>query len=209
VAPAGGAGTHRKSASFEAEERRLEDELMALTGGVLDPGVFGEEEEEEEDAAVGGVGGAEAERDAAGGGVYSKEAAAEDSAVKEDPSAGSGLASAGDGGRLASAAVSAAVSELEPPRPPSAMMLAAARKIRGAKDASSTPSAFFCPITTDVMTDPVIAWDGHTYERTSIARWLKEHSTSPMTGETLPDFTLRPNHSMRSQIINFGEQIEG
>ena len=111
--------------------------------------------------------------------------------------------------RVASAAVSAAVSELEPPRPPSAMMLAAARKIRGAKDASSTPSAFFCPITTDVMTDPVIAWDGHTYERTSIARWLKEHSTSPMTGETLPDFTLRPNHSMRSQIINFGEQIEG
>ena len=179
---------------------------MALTGGVLDPGVFGEEEEEEEEEAVGGVGGAE---DAAGGGVYSKEAAAEDSAVKEDPSAGSGLASAGDGGRLASAAVSAAVSELEPPRPPSAMMLAAARKIRGAKDASSTPSAFFCPITTDVMTDPVIAWDGHTYERTSIARWLKEHSTSPMTGETLPDFTLRPNHSMRSQIINFGEQIEG
>jgi hypothetical protein len=174
--------------------------------------VFGEDEEEEaaEVDAVGGVGGAEAEDDA-GGGVSSKEAEAEASAVKADPSAGSGLglglASAGDGGRLASAAVS--ISELEPPRPPSAMMLAAARKIRGAKDASSTPSAFFCPITTDVMTDPVIAWDGHTYERTSIARWLKEHSTSPMTGETLPDFTLRPNHSMRSQIINFGEQIEG
>ena len=58
------------------------------------------------------------------------------------------------------------------------------------------------------MVDPVIAWDGHTYERTPIARWLAEHSTSPMTGETLPDFTLRPNHSMRSQIINYGEKLQ-
>jgi len=29
-----------------------------------------------------------------------------------------------------------------------------------------------------------------------------------MTGETLPDFTLRPNHSMRSQILNFGEKLQ-
>ena len=66
---------------------------------------------------------------------------------------------------------------------------------------------FKCPITLAVMVDPVIAWDGHTYERDPIARWLQRHSTSPMTGENLPDFTLRPNHSMRSQIINYGEKL--
>ena len=55
--------------------------------------------------------------------------------------------------------------------------------------------------------DPVIA-DGHTYERDPIARWLQRHSTSPMTGENLPDFTLRPNHSMRSRTANYGE-VEG
>ena len=70
------------------------------------------------------------------------------------------------------------------------------------------PSEYFCPITQDVICDPVIAWDGHTYERVSIARWLEEHATSPMTGETLQDRTLRPNHSMRSQIIGYGETLQ-
>ena len=60
----------------------------------------------------------------------------------------------------------------------------------------------------EVMVDPVITWDGHTYEHTAITRWLAEHSTSPITGQTLPDFTLRPNHSMRSQIIALADQYQ-
>ena len=92
---------------------------------------------------------------------------------------------------------------------PSEMMVKAVAILRAANAAGhAIPQEFFDCITTDIMLDPVIAWDGHTYERGPIARWLMEHSTSPMTGETLPDFTLRPNHSMRSQIINHGEKLE-
>ena len=92
---------------------------------------------------------------------------------------------------------------------PSEMMVKAVAILRAANAAGhAIPQEFFDCITTDIMLDPVIAWDGHTYERGPIARWLREHSTSPMTGETLPDFTLRPNHSMRSQIINHGEKLE-
>eukprot|EP00982_Pelagococcus_subviridis_P000653 5526-Pelagococcus_subviridis.AAC.5 len=92
------------------------------------------------------------------------------------------------------------------PPEPSEMMVKAVAILRAANAAGhSIPQEFFDCITTDIMLDPVIAWDGHTYER---GRWLREHSTSPMTGETLPDFTLRPNHSMRSQIINHGEKLE-
>ena len=99
--------------------------------------------------------------------------------------------------------------QVDPPKPPSEMMVKAAARLREAAAAGhQIPQEFFCCITCEVMVDPVIAWDGHTYERDPIARWLQEHSTSPMTGETLPDFTLRPNHSMRSQIISYGERLE-
>jgi hypothetical protein len=40
-----------------------------------------------------------------------------------------------------------------------------------------------------------------------VARWLAKHSTSPMTGAPMPDFTLRPNHSMRSQMMGFAERL--
>ncbi|MHB9147949.1 MAG: U-box domain-containing protein [Candidatus Amoebophilus sp.] len=36
----------------------------------------------------------------------------------------------------------------------------------------SIPEECFCPITQEIMEDPVIAQDGHTYERQAIKRWL-------------------------------------
>ncbi len=38
-----------------------------------------------------------------------------------------------------------------------------------------------CPITYQMFRDPVIASDGHIYERTAIVRWISEHGTSPLT----------------------------
>jgi len=65
------------------------------------------------------------------------------------------------------------------------------------------PVAFFCPITKDVMKYPVIAADGHTYEREAIKKWLKEHKTSPNTNEVLRHTLVIPNHSLRSAIQEF------
>ena len=45
----------------------------------------------------------------------------------------------------------------------------------------TVPTTFLCPITQDVLTDPVICADGHTYERAAITRWLAVNSTSPNT----------------------------
>ncbi|EOD13194.1 hypothetical protein EMIHUDRAFT_212962 [Emiliania huxleyi CCMP1516] len=44
------------------------------------------------------------------------------------------------------------------------------------------------------MSDPVMAADGHSYERSAIERWLATKSTSPMTGEALVQSFLAPNH---------------
>uniref|UniRef100_A0A7S4JN92 U-box domain-containing protein n=1 Tax=Odontella aurita TaxID=265563 RepID=A0A7S4JN92_9STRA len=55
-----------------------------------------------------------------------------------------------------------------------------------------------CPITGQPMLEPVVASDGHTYERKAIARWLESSSISPLTGSTLPHKELVPNYLLLS-----------
>ena len=50
------------------------------------------------------------------------------------------------------------------------------------------------------MEDPVIAADGHTYERQAIEHWFFNHSISPSTGKELQHRIVIPNHKIR-QII--------
>lgn len=38
-----------------------------------------------------------------------------------------------------------------------------------------------CPITLSTFRDPVLANDGHVYEREPITHWILEHGTSPLT----------------------------
>ena len=49
------------------------------------------------------------------------------------------------------------------------------------------PAQYRCPISQELMEDPVATSDGHTYERREIFRWLCTHNTSPLTGATLPN----------------------
>lgn len=54
--------------------------------------------------------------------------------------------------------------------------------------ADDAPPAFFCPISMELMRDPVSTADGHCYERASIERWFAQGSrTSPKTGEGNPE----------------------
>lgn len=48
-----------------------------------------------------------------------------------------------------------------------------------------------CPISGNVMHDPVHASDGYAYERSHIISWLQSRSTSPVTGEVM-EKTLMP-----------------
>ena len=47
-----------------------------------------------------------------------------------------------------------------------------------------------CPITKDVMQDPVLAADGYTYERLAIEAWMERSNTSPITNLPLDNNTL-------------------
>ena len=57
-----------------------------------------------------------------------------------------------------------------------------------------------CPITAEIMTDPVCTSDGFTYERTAITEWLRTKDTSPSTGALLESKKLIPNFLARSII---------
>ena len=74
-----------------------------------------------------------------------------------------------------------------------------------ASEAAEVPDDFICPITSEIMTDPVTTEDGFTYERTAITEWLRTKDTSPKTGAKLESKKLIPNHSLRSMIRAFAE----
>jgi len=74
-----------------------------------------------------------------------------------------------------------------------------------ASEASEVPDDYICPITAEIMTDPVSTADGFTYEREAISEWLRTKDTSPRTGAKLESKKLIPIHSLRSIIRSFVE----
>ncbi len=59
-----------------------------------------------------------------------------------------------------------------------------------------------CPISLEIMKEPVIAEDGITYEKAGIELWFKSNNTSPMNGMLLQSKTLKPNFTLKT-IIEF------
>ncbi|KAL2345854.1 hypothetical protein Fmac_007139 [Flemingia macrophylla] len=66
------------------------------------------------------------------------------------------------------------------------------------------PPHFRCPISTQLMTDPVILSTGQTYDRPFIERWLNEgHRTCPQTQQVLSHSVLTPNCLVRDMIAQW------
>ncbi|KAK4790979.1 hypothetical protein SAY86_031392 [Trapa natans] len=63
---------------------------------------------------------------------------------------------------------------------------------------------FRCPISLEIMADPVTTITGHTYDRSSIMKWFKAGNTiCPSTGKRLPSMELIPNHTVRRLIEQY------
>ncbi|KAK8657408.1 hypothetical protein V6N13_035649 [Hibiscus sabdariffa] len=68
-------------------------------------------------------------------------------------------------------------------------------------DAVVIPDDFLCPISLELMRDPVVVATGQTYERSYIQRWIDSgNATCPKTRQKLEDTTLTPNYVLRSLI---------
>ncbi|KAJ8282379.1 hypothetical protein COCON_G00048980 [Conger conger] len=63
------------------------------------------------------------------------------------------------------------------------------------------PDEFLCPITREVMKDPVIAADGFSYEREAIESWINsKNRSSPMTNLPLQTTVVTPNRTLKMAI---------
>lgn len=70
-------------------------------------------------------------------------------------------------------------------------------------DEIEIPQFFICPISLQIMKDPVTAVTGITYDRESIEQWLKtaKDTICPVTKQLLPSNSdLTPNHTLRRLI---------
>ncbi|KAL1213338.1 U-box domain-containing protein 16 [Cardamine amara subsp. amara] len=82
-----------------------------------------------------------------------------------------------------------------PPPPPDF------RRFKSLSDAN-IPMDFRCPITLELMRDPVVVSTGQTYDRDSINLWIQSgHNTCPKTGQVLKHTNLIPNRALKNLIL--------
>ncbi|KAL6613998.1 hypothetical protein ACP70R_036268 [Stipagrostis hirtigluma subsp. patula] len=72
---------------------------------------------------------------------------------------------------------------------------------------SIPPEELRCPISLQLMYDPVIISSGQTYERVCIEKWFNDgHSTCPKTQQLLAHLSLTPNYCVKALIASWCEQ---
>ncbi len=75
------------------------------------------------------------------------------------------------------------------------------RALREQEEAKVLECSYFeCPISHEIMEEPVCTVVGSTYERSEIERWLEGRSTDPVTGVELASRILTPNRILRKMI---------
>lgn len=63
------------------------------------------------------------------------------------------------------------------------------------------PESFFCPMTLEIMEDPVMTRLGSNFERKAIIEWINRGNiTCPLTRQPLSYSKLIPNSALRKQI---------
>ena len=67
---------------------------------------------------------------------------------------------------------------------------------------SDIPNHLMDPILFSLFYDPVVASDGNTYERTSIVKYMRTNTTSPMSREVINNI-FYPNNNLKEAIINY------
>ncbi|XP_078429242.1 U-box domain-containing protein 17-like [Wolffia australiana] len=85
--------------------------------------------------------------------------------------------------------------------------LTGGRPVAAAADSPAEPAPpkeLCCPISLDLMRDPVVVATGQTYDRAAIAQWLDEgHRTCPTSGQPLAHTRLVPNRALRNLIAQW------
>eukprot|EP01051_Picozoa_sp_SAG22_P018091 SAG22_NODE_2950_length_2081_cov_2.078708_2_plen_152_part_00 len=72
--------------------------------------------------------------------------------------------------------------------------------------AVTPPDACMCPISHELMKDPVSTSSGQCYERVEIEKWRKKHQTDPMPNARQQNKQLTPIVRLRQMIAEWREK---
>lgn len=72
----------------------------------------------------------------------------------------------------------------------------------------TVPKSFLCPISHQIMGNPVIDKEGHSFDNDSIISWLNNNNTSPITRNPLYEGDLKPNYALRDAINEFMKDVK-
>ncbi|KAJ7950544.1 RING-type E3 ubiquitin transferase [Quillaja saponaria] len=76
------------------------------------------------------------------------------------------------------------------------------------QESLSCPDRFRCPLSKELMMDPVIVATGQTYDRSHIHKWIKAgNRTCPLTQKVLSHTVLIPNHLIRELIAQWCKKL--
>lgn len=69
------------------------------------------------------------------------------------------------------------------------------------------PEEYRCPISLQLMSDPVVIASGQTYERACIEKWFSEsHDTCPKSQQKLSHLSVTPNYCIKGLIVSWCEK---
>jgi STIP1 family protein 1 len=77
------------------------------------------------------------------------------------------------------------------------------------KDAENENDLLMCPISQEIMTDPVMTPYGHCYQRSCIEAWLIKHDTCPITGQKLTVDQLIPCYTVKAIVDEYLSKQKG
>jgi hypothetical protein len=81
-----------------------------------------------------------------------------------------------------------------------------------ADDAAIPPNEFRCPLTLEIMEDPVMTRLGHSFERNELFLWLQKNQVCPLTRNPLKLSDIITNKALKGKIQEWkkknGQTIE-
>eukprot|EP00959_Pyramimonas_sp_CCMP1952_P148814 3112868-Pyramimonas_sp.AAC.2 len=70
------------------------------------------------------------------------------------------------------------------------------------------PVSLLCPISGEMIVEPVIASDGHTYDMENIQKWLEGQEASPVTRNFRMSLgALKPDQLARTELDVWRQQV--
>ena len=63
--------------------------------------------------------------------------------------------------------------------------------------------AFTCPITCEIIKEPVSSKYGHLFEKEAVENWVKKHHTCPLTQKPLELSDLFPQYAVKAAIKQY------